>query len=137
MSNSTITNVNQGSVLLEAGPVDFQSDELTIAATTTVLEGTILARDSATGLMVVFVAGGSTDDNGIPKSVITYAVENTTAAPVNVAVRIPISAKVRKNRLVIASDGDDSNVDKAVLDQLRDYGIFATEVDDLSTLDNQ
>lgn len=57
MSNLTITNVDLGGVVYEEGPC--QDELLTLAAAETVAEGTILARDSATGKMVYFVPGGA------------------------------------------------------------------------------
>lgn len=37
----------------------------------------------------------------------------------------------------IDADGDDTNIDKAVIDQLRDYGLTPIDVDELNILDNQ
>lgn len=137
MSNITISNVDLGSIVLTASPMEFQNDTVTVAANTTLLEGTILARDSSTGNLVPFVKGGSTNENGIPKTVLTYEVANETGAPVNSPVRVPLKASVRKQRLVIQADGDASNVDAPVVDQLRDYGITPVDTLDLSVLDNQ
>lgn len=133
----TIENVDQGSVLLKSSEIGFQPDVLVVPANTTYLEGTILARDSVSGNLVAFVSGGTSNENGIPKTVLSYAVANDTASSVDQPVRVPVTAKVRKERLVIAADGDASNVTKAVEDQLRDYGIHPVNVDDLSLLDNQ
>lgn len=137
MPNSTITNVDLGNVLLKSSQIGFQADQLTIPANTVYAEGTILARDSSTGMLIAFVKGGSTNDNGVPKTVLTYEAANATGAPVQTPVRVPVTAKVRKQLLIIVADGDATNVDKAVEDQLRDYGIHPVDVQDLSTLDNQ
>jgi len=137
MANITIENVDLGSVLLKSSPIGFRDDTLTVGATTTLAEGTILARDSGTGKLIAFVKGGVTADNGIPKTVLTYAVANEGGAPADSPVRVPAVASVRKQRLIIAADGDATNVDDAVIDQLRDYGITPIDVDDLSILDNQ
>lgn len=137
MNNITITNVDLGNVLMKSSAVGFQPDELTVPATTTILEGTILARDSVSGRLIPFVKGGTTNENGIPKTIVSYDVVNSTGSPVNTPVRVPVTAKVRKQLLIIQADGDASNVDKAVEDELRDYGIHPVDVQDLSTLDNQ
>jgi len=55
----------------------------------------------------------------------------------NVAIRPIVAGVVRKDKLIIDADGDDSNVSTTVIDKLRDYGIIATDVDDISVLDNQ
>ena len=48
-----------------------------------------------------------------------------------------VAGRVKKERLVIDADGDDSNIGPAVKDQLRDYGgIIALTVEQLAQLDN-
>jgi len=133
MSNLTITNVDVGSVILKDG--EFRDDLLTVGGAVTVLEGTILARDSVSLKLVPFVKGGATNENGIPKAVLTYAVTSTGAG--DVPVRDMVSGSVRAERLVIDADGDASNVDAAVIDQLRDYSLISIDVQELSILDNQ
>lgn len=133
MANSTITNVDIGSVILEEGK--FRDDLLTFAGVATILEGTILARDSVSLKLVPFVKGGITNENGIPKAVLTYEVTSTGAG--DVPVRDMVSGSVRAGRLVIDADGDATNVDNAVLDQLRDYSLVAIDVQELNILDNQ
>ena len=72
MTNLTITNVDLGNVILKDG--EFRDDLLTFAGAGTVVEGTILARDSVSLKLVPFVKGGVTNENGIPKAVLTYDV---------------------------------------------------------------
>ena len=129
----TITNVDLGSVILKNA--QHRDDVITFAGADTFAEGTILARDSVSGKMVLFVKGGATNENGIPKAVLTYDI--TLAAGGDSPARVMVSGEVRKERLIIDADGDDTNVDAAVIDQLRDYGIVAVNVSDLSVLDNQ
>lgn len=133
MPNMTATNNDTGSVIL----VDarFADEVLTLAGAATVKAGTILARDSVTNKLVLFVKGGSTNGNGIPKAIITYEVVATGAG--DTAIRAGISGAYRKARLVIAADGNDTNIDAAVQDQLRDYGLRVASVKELGLLDNQ
>ena len=133
MANITITNNNAGSVILESG--EFRDDLLTFGGAGTVLEGTILARDSVSLKLVPFVKGGTTNENGIPKAVLTYAVTATGAG--DLPVRDMVSGSVRKQLLVIDADGDASNIDNAVIDQLRDYSLVTIDVQELNILDNQ
>lgn len=133
MSNLVITNVDIGSVILQDG--QFNNELLTFAGAGTVLEGTILARDSVSLKLVPFVKGGSTNQNGIPKAVITYDV--VAAGAGDEAVRDMVTGSVRAERLIIDADGDNSNVDAAVLDQLRDYSLVTIDVQELNILDNQ
>ncbi len=65
----TITNCDLGSVILQEA--EFRDGLLTFAGAGTVVEGTILARDSVSGAFVPFVIGGVTTENGSPKAVIT------------------------------------------------------------------
>lgn len=129
----TVTNIDSGSVFI--GAARFQDDVLTLAGADTIAPGTILARDSSTGKLVLYVKGGTTNENGIPKAVLTYQVVSTGAG--DSQVRVGITGEVNKERLVIDADGDASNVDDVVKDLLRNYGIVATEVTQLADLDNQ
>jgi hypothetical protein len=133
MANSTITNVDIGNVVLQ--DADFRDELLTFGGAGTVLEGTILARDSVSGKLVPFVKGGSTNENGTPKAIVTYDVVGAGAG--DVAIRAGVAGKYREERLVIDADGDASNVDDVVIDQLRDYGLVPIDVQELGILDNQ
>lgn len=133
MSNIAIQNNDLGNVILE--DVRFEDGLLTFGGAGTIVAGTILARDSVSLLYVPFVKGGVVNENGIPKAVLTYDVTATGAG--DVPMRALVNGRVRKERLIIDADGDGSNVDAAVLDQLRDYSITALSVKDLSVLDNQ
>lgn len=133
MPDPTITKVDTGGPLYRGG--EFQDDTLTFAGADTFAAGTILARDSSTEKLVLFVKGGSTNGNGVPKAVLTYEV--TAAGAGDVPVRACIGGTFRKDKLIIDADGDDSNIDAPVLDQLRDYGILAESVSELNIQDNQ
>lgn len=89
---------------------------------------------AADGKMVIFASAGAGGAQ-IPMAALTYEVEATGAG--DVAARVMISGKVRKERLVIDADGDDTNVTAAVIDQLRDYGIVAVNVTELNKYDNE
>ncbi len=128
-----IENVDQGTVVL----ADAIHDDglLTFAGATTSVEGTILARDSVSLKFVPYVIGGVTNENGIPKAVVTYDV--VAAGAGDEAIRAMVSGNVRAERLVVDADGDASNITDAILDQLRDYGVVALSVNELNILDNQ
>ena len=133
MVNLATTNVDLGSVILKDG--EFRDDLLTFAGAATVLEGTILARDSISLKLVPYVKGGITNENGIPKAILTYDV--TAAGAGDEAIRDMVSGSVRASRLIIDADGDASNVDAAVIDELRDYALVSIDVQELNILDNQ
>lgn len=133
MANIEITNNDNGSIALR--DEEFRDDLLTFAGADTVLEGTILARDSVSLKLVPFVIGGVTNENGIPKAVITYDVTATGAG--DVPVRALVAGVVRKNRLIVDADGTGANITKAHLDQLRSYSIVAIDSKQLAELDNQ
>ena len=123
MPNLVITNNDIGNVILEGGATDFEDGLLTVGGAVTVLEGTILARDSSTLKFVPFVKGGVANENGIPKAVLTFEI--VAAGAGDESFRAMVHGKVRTERLIIDADGDGSNVDSAVTDELRDYGITA------------
>lgn len=131
--NMTVTNCDTGNVIL--GNTQFEDGLLTLAGATTVKAGTILARDTTTGKYVLFVKGGTTNGNGVPKAVMTYEVTVTGAG--DKSIRPAIEGQFRKERLVIAADGNATNVDATVTDALRDYGLVAISVKELGAYDNQ
>lgn len=132
MPNATFTTCDTGSVELDGG--EFNDELLTFAGASTVIKGTLLARDSVSLKLVPFVVGGSTNNNGIPVAVITYDVTATGAG--DVPVRPLLQGRVRKERLVVAATGDGSTITKAHLEVLRDYGILALLTKQLAGLDN-
>lgn len=129
MPAQVLTNVDLGSIGLEG---EVHRDELiTFAGAATLLAGCIMARDSVSLKLVPFVKGGATNQNGIPKAVLTYPVTATGAG--DLKERVLVSGKVNKTRLVINADGTGVNIDGAVLDQLRAYDIVPVDVQQLST----
>lgn len=133
MANIEITT-NDTRSLVVWDPVH-DDDVLTFAGAGTLLAGTILARDSVSLKLVPFVKGGSTNENGIPKAVLR--VETTATGAGDVPCRPILAGRLRSRDLVIDADGDASNVDAAVLGQLRDYAIVAVGSTERSELDNQ
>lgn len=129
MANITTTNIDLGGVLLREGA--FRDEVITFGGAATYAAGTILARDSVSLKLVAFVKGGSTNQNGIPKAILTQAV--TAAGAGDVASRAAISGVFNKKRLVINADGNDSNIDAAVEDQLRAYSMVAVLVDQVAS----
>lgn len=133
MANITITNQDSGSVILQ--DAQFEDALITFAGGDTFAPGTILARDSVSLKHVLYVKGGSTNENGIPKAILTHEVVATGAG--DEAARVAIKGLFRKERLIIDADGNDSNIDGAVKDQLRSYGMTPVNVTELNELDNQ
>lgn len=134
MGNLSITNCDQGGFQFYEGT--FSDDLLTFAGAGTIKEGTILARDSVSKKLVPYVKGGVTNENGIPKVIIDYEVVATGAG--DISVRVMVEGKGSLNRIVIAADGDNTNVDKVVIDQVRQYAnINLLKEQELSSYDNQ
>lgn len=133
MANIRVENVDIGSVVLEGAA--FRDEVLTFVGAGTLVEGTILARDAVSLKLVPFVKGGATNQNGVAKALLTYDVTATGAG--DVPIRAAVEGQFRKERLIIAVDGTGANVDNAVLDGLRDYGLTPVDVKQLATLDNQ
>lgn len=133
MANIEITTNKARSVVVW-DPV-FEDDLVTFAGAATLKAGTILARDSVSLKLVPYVKGGATNENGIPKAVLRD--ELTAAGAGDLPCRPIIGGRIRKGDLVIDADGDASNVDAAVVDQLRDFSVIALGTTQLAELDNQ
>ncbi len=125
-----VTDIDYSSVRRDSG--DDEDDILTFSGSGTVKKGTILARDSVSLKLVPYVKGGSTNENGIPKAVIGYEV----SAAGDKKVRVITAGKVDQDLLIIHTDGDGSNIDAAVIDQLRSFGIKPEKVEQLAHDDN-
>lgn len=132
MADPVITNVDIGSPELHSG--EFRDGALVFAGAGTSLAGTILGRVTASGKFTPFVIGGSGGEE-IPKAVLTYDVTATGAG--DIQIRALTSGAVKKDKLIIAADGDGSNITEAILDQLRDYNISPVDAFELGRLDNQ
>lgn len=89
---------------------------------------------AADGRLVAFVKGTGIGGAQIPSAILTYAVTATTAGAI--PIRAAVEGYYRKEKLVIDADGDDTNVDAAVIDQLRVYGLTPINVDELNIADN-
>lgn len=133
MANLTITNNDIGNVVVK--DAQFRDIAITFAGAGTLLEGTILAVDSVSLKAVPFVKGGTTNENGIPKLILTYEVTADGAG--DEQERAAVAGSYNLQRLVIDADGDASNIDQAVVDQLRDYSLIPLDVQELNILDNQ
>lgn len=127
------TNNDLGSVLNE-GPHHFRDEVINFAGAGTLAAGTILARDSVSLKLVPFVSGGTTNQNGIPRAVLQDPVTATGAG--DRPCRPVLGGKVNFNRLIIAADGNNTNVTASVLDQLRAAGIEAENTQQLTKYDN-
>lgn len=89
---------------------------------------------AASGKIVPFEKDGAGGAQ-IPKYILTDALTSTGAG--DIPCRLLVSGRVRKGDLVIDSDGDASNVDQAVVDQLRDFTIIPESTTQLGVADNQ
>ena len=134
MPDPTITNIDNSNVIFKDAQYDMNAT-VTFVGADTFAAGTILAVDSVSLKWVLFAKGGATNENGIPKGVMTYDL--VAAGAGDEKGQVLIAGSVRKEKLIIDADGDDSNIDHAVVDQLRDYSIVVEFVTDVSELDNQ
>lgn len=119
------TEINSSVVMLANNR--YRDEIMTFAAPGTMPAGTLLSRTAA-GKMVPYVKGGE-GPLGVPVAVTGY--ELTAAATGDVPFRAIVAGELRKNYLIIAADGDDSNIDNSVLDALRNYGLVALDVHEM------
>jgi len=98
-------------------------DETLTATIKTYPVGTLLARNTSTLKLIPFVKGGTSNGNGIINSVLTAELVATAAQDYDVSVMI--AGQVDKDLLIINADGNASNVDAAIVDELAKMGIYA------------
>ena len=133
MATVVKTTNDNGGVVAPGYKEQTRPELVTFGGAATLLAGCILARDSVSLKMVPFVKGGSTNQNGTPKGVLLYPV--TAAGAGDIMSDVLIFGGVRKERLVINADGNDTNIDGAVIDQLRAFGITPVTTQQLAVLD--
>ena len=132
VATNLIQTVGAGAAtVFEAGGLTFT---VTDGAADFAVDDTATLTVVANGKMVPFAIAGLGGAQ-IPLEVLTYNV--TAAGAGDESIRALVSGSVRKERLIIDADGDGSNVTDAILDQLRNYGIVSTDVEELNILDNQ
>lgn len=100
-----------------------------------VTAGLILARNTVTGKMEDYVIGGP-NGTGTPTAVVGAQVELPAGALAGDEIQVNpiIGGKIRREKLLTSAADVISNV---IVDALRDYGIVALNVTDVSKLDNQ
>lgn len=130
----TRTLLDTAGVVLGDSASEFSDELLTLAGPMTVAAGTILARDSVSLKLVIYVKGGSTNQNGVPKAVLLTDIVAAGAA--DFGCRALVKGEVNQNRLIIQADGTAANIDNAVRDQLRAFGITPVNVKQLAGTDN-
>lgn len=107
-----------------------QRSELFTAAIKTYPVGTLLARDTSTQKLVPYVKGGATNGNGIINSILT--AELVAGAVQDYSVDVTISARVDKDLLIIDADGNASNIDAVLVDEMAKMSIYAQSYSKLS-----
>lgn len=120
-----------GTTVIESNGLQFT---VTDGATDFIVGDKFSLTVAADGDLVPYVIAGAGGAQ-IPVAILTYDVTATGAA--DIPVRAGVKGSFRKERLVIDADGDDSNITNAILDQLRNYGLVAINVNELNILDNQ
>ena len=133
MADPVITNNDLGSVVISDDV--YEDGLLTFSAAGTVSAGTLIARDTSTNNFVPFVTGGTTNGNGTVSAIVTRDVVATASG--DVPFRPLMEGHVRFDKLIIAADADNSNIDGGVIDQLRARGILARMSEELYIQDNQ
>jgi hypothetical protein len=121
------TNYYNKAIALEGE--QFRDEVLLFTGAGTVAAGTILGRITATGKLKPW-ASGSSDGSQVPITVLTFDV--TAAGAGDVSTRTLAKGVVNRNKLIIAADGNGNNITPAIIDQLRDYGITAIDVQDIA-----
>ncbi len=121
---------------LVMGDHEDRRETVTFGGTDTFVYGTIYARATDTGKLILYVKGGSTNGNGVPVAVQLDASINRTGAGDVTGVLVLTAGKVRKDKLVIDADGSSTNVDAVVMSLLQSQGISVTTALDHAVANN-
>ena len=132
MVNIVRTVVDLGSVIIDRGT--FADGLVIFAGADIYAPGTILARQTTNLKFQLYVKGGSSNGNGVPVGVLVN--ESVRTGSGDNKERIMMNGEVNENRLIIDSDGDNSNIDATVKDLLRQTGLYPVDVQQLAREDN-
>lgn len=127
-----MANIDQTPLLIGGGA--YRSELVTAAGADTFAKGTILARDTSTLKMVLYVKGGVTNGNGVPSAVLMEDLVYSGAG--DLTSNVAVAGKFIQSKLIIDADGDASNIDGTVVDLLRDKGLTPVTATDLVGYDN-
>lgn len=116
------TIVDTSVVMLENNR--YRDELIEMALHGTLLAGTLLSRGSD-GNLIPFAEG----EDARPCAVVGYDLEVPEAG--KIATRVIIAGGVRKEKLKIHGDKDDSGITRPILDKLRDFGIYALDCNEL------
>lgn len=130
-SNLTLTVGAGASTVFEAAGLEFT---VTDGAADFVLGDAAPLTVAADGKMVVFAVAGAGGAQ-IPKQIVTYDV--VAAGAGDEAIRAGVAGSYRKQRLIIDGSAAGVGITDAIIDQLRDFGLVAIDVQELNILDNQ
>lgn len=117
------------------GNNSYEDNVIAFGGADTLVKGTIIARNTSTLKLQIYVKGGSTNGNGVPVGVLENEVVATGAG--DVACRPIMTGLIDSSKLIIDADGNGSNVDATVLDLLRQTGLVPKDYEELVTLGNQ
>ena len=117
--------------IVEADTTDLTVTVVGAAAVFTAATSIQFVSGAALAKLGLSVETVTANENGIPKELLTYELEGANG---DNAIRGLVSGLVDDGRLVI---NNGASVTNAIRDQLRNYGIVPTDVQELNTLDNQ
>lgn len=127
-----MSNIDTGHI--EIGPCEYDENAVvTFGAADDFAEGTILARSTSTHKWVLFVDGGSSNGNGVPKGVLAKRLVKTTVGAGDMIGSVITAGPVNEGRLVIDAG---TTLTKIHVDALRLYGIRPKVVNQLGAYDN-
>lgn len=129
--NLILDPAGEAATVFEAGGLQFT---ITEGSTDFALADFFTLTVAADGNLIPFAIAGAGGAQ-VAKAILTYDVTRTGSG--DEPIRAMISGSVRKERLIIDADGDGSNITDAILDELRDFSIVSTDVQELNILDNQ
>lgn len=117
------TIVDTSVVMLENNR--YRDETVTVDAAGVLKAGTLLMRDATTQKLKPYVIA----EENRASAVIGFDLPVT--APGDNFTRVIVAGGVRKEKLVIHADESGENITNAVLDTLRDFGIYALDCNEL------
>jgi hypothetical protein len=118
--------------VLQLGDNQYETGSLTIAAGAEIPEGACLKRNTDGTFALAIVTTGDTPVYDVPVAICPSYFKNEGMSSAVIGFRAIIAGRVRRDKITY----NGAAITDSVADQLRDYGIIAVTVNDVSRLDN-
>jgi hypothetical protein len=118
--------------VLQLGDNQYEAANITLAAGADIQPGVCLKRNSDGSFSPAIISDGDDPVSDIPVAICPSYIKNEGNSSAVIGFRALVAGRVRRDKIIY----NGAAITDSIADQLRDYGIIAVTVHDVSQLDN-